>query len=163
LTPNLVRLPSGALVTKVEYYYYDAYPSDNVRMQFWRANSQTSNSALFNHKPPITWSPGYLTGTWIPGGGGLRIANGQGWYYVRFDLASAAGSSHRLWGVRLYWNRQIDVPTNYWAFKAIEALADSGITTGCGGGNFCPDQSVTRAQMAVFLAKALGLHWDYPY
>ena len=36
----------------------------------------------------------------------------------------------------------------------IEALAAEGITAGCGGGQFCPDGPVTRAQMAVFLLKA---------
>jgi uncharacterized repeat protein (TIGR01451 family) len=37
----------------------------------------------------------------------------------------------------------------------IEELAGEGITGGCGGGNYCPDSPVTRAQMAVFLLKAL--------
>jgi hypothetical protein len=36
----------------------------------------------------------------------------------------------------------------------IEELAAEGITAGCGGGNYCPDQSVTRAQMSAFLLKA---------
>ena len=36
-------------------------------------------------------------------------------------------------------------------------LADSGITGGCGGGRFCPDDAVTRSQMASFLVRALGL------
>ena len=36
----------------------------------------------------------------------------------------------------------------------IEQLAAEGITGGCGGGNYCPDNSVTRAQMAAFLLKA---------
>ena len=52
-----------------------------------------------------------------------------------------------------------DVPTSDPAFQFIEALVDSGITAGCGNGNFCPDAPLTRRQMAVFLAKALGLHW----
>jgi len=52
-----------------------------------------------------------------------------------------------------------DVPTDYPYFRAIEALAASGITSGCGGGNFCPGQPVTRGEMAKFLANALGLHW----
>jgi hypothetical protein len=52
-----------------------------------------------------------------------------------------------------------DVPTNHWAFQFVEALAASGITVGCGGGNFCPDDPLNRAQMAVFLSAALGLHW----
>ena len=36
----------------------------------------------------------------------------------------------------------------------IEALADEGITGGCGSGNFCPTNPVRRDQMAPFLLKA---------
>jgi hypothetical protein len=36
----------------------------------------------------------------------------------------------------------------------IEELFNEGITGGCGGGNYCPDNAVTRAQMAVFLLKS---------
>jgi len=39
----------------------------------------------------------------------------------------------------------------------IEDLAARGITGGCGGGNYCPDSAVTRAQMAVFLTKTFNL------
>lgn len=38
-------------------------------------------------------------------------------------------------------------------------LVASGITAGCGNGNFCPDAPLTRRQMAAFFAKALGLYW----
>jgi len=47
-----------------------------------------------------------------------------------------------------------DVVTNYWAAAWIKQLAAEGITGGCGSGNYCPDSTVTRAQMAVFLLKA---------
>ena len=42
---------------------------------------------------------------------------------------------------------------------AIAAIAAAGITRGCdaAGPRFCPDQPVTRAQMASFLARALNL------
>jgi len=50
-----------------------------------------------------------------------------------------------------------DVPLDYWAAKWIEQLAAEGVTSGCGNGNYCPDSSVTRAQMAVFLVKAFNL------
>ncbi len=50
-----------------------------------------------------------------------------------------------------------DVDLSYWAVAWIEQLAAQGITSGCGGGRFCPDQPVTRAQMAVFLVRAFGL------
>ncbi len=48
-----------------------------------------------------------------------------------------------------------DVPPGYWAFSFVEALAASGVTSGCGGGNYCPDNAVTRAQMAVFLERGI--------
>ena len=39
----------------------------------------------------------------------------------------------------------------------INALADAGIATGCGGGRFCPGARVTRAQMASFLVRGFDL------
>ena len=47
-----------------------------------------------------------------------------------------------------------DVPCSNPFAPWIEALAAEGITAGCGGGNYCPDQPVLREQMAVFLLKA---------
>lgn len=47
-----------------------------------------------------------------------------------------------------------DVPASHWAAAWIKQLAVEGITSGCGSGNYCPENSVTRAQMAVFLLKA---------
>lgn len=48
---------------------------------------------------------------------------------------------------------------------AINAVAAAGISLGCGDGRFCPDQPVSRAQMASFLARALdlGLVIDGPF
>ena len=45
-------------------------------------------------------------------------------------------------------------PTPAFAVDWIEQLYAEEITGGCGGGNYCPGNSVTRAQMAVFLLKA---------
>jgi hypothetical protein len=39
----------------------------------------------------------------------------------------------------------------------IERLAAAGITSGCGPQRFCPDDPVTRGQMAAFLSRALAL------
>ena len=40
----------------------------------------------------------------------------------------------------------------------IERMAELGVTQGCGDGtDFCPDDAVTRAQMAVFLTRAFDL------
>src|SRR4029453_8327542 len=42
-----------------------------------------------------------------------------------------------------------DVPLTDFGFQYIEALAATGITGGCGGGNFCPDNPLTRRQAAI--------------
>jgi hypothetical protein len=55
-----------------------------------------------------------------------------------------------------------DVPTNDGAFPFVEALVKAGVTVGCDAGppaRYCPDDPVTRRQMAVFISKALGLDW----
>jgi len=50
-----------------------------------------------------------------------------------------------------------DVPISYWAAAWIKQLAAEGITTGCTATTFCPNQSVTRAEMAKFLVAAFNL------
>ncbi len=102
--------------------------------------------------------------------------DGDGFYHLtatglalRADPIPADSSQMCFFGAGVKWSRTVspapasatfaDVPTGHWAFRFVEALVDSGITAGCGGGNYCPDDPVTRAQMAVYLAAALGLHW----
>jgi hypothetical protein len=50
-----------------------------------------------------------------------------------------------------------DVPVGTFADAWIEQLAADGITAGCGSGNFCPFDPVTRAQMSVFLVRLFEL------
>jgi YDG domain/MBG domain (YGX type)/Bacterial Ig-like domain (group 3)/S-layer homology domain len=59
--------------------------------------------------------------------------------------------------------RFADVSATYWAAAWIEQLATEGVTAGCGGGNYCPDSPVTRAQMAIFLLKSKhGISYSPP-
>jgi len=50
-----------------------------------------------------------------------------------------------------------DLSTDYWAAAWIKQLAAEAITSGCGSGNYCPDNNVTRAEMAVFLVRTFNL------
>ena len=50
-----------------------------------------------------------------------------------------------------------DVPSSHPFRTDISRLAAAGISSGCGGGRYCPDQAVTREQMAAFLVRALDL------
>jgi uncharacterized protein (DUF1800 family) len=48
----------------------------------------------------------------------------------------------------------LDVPQSSPFHAPVETIVRDGITSGCGGGNYCPTSSITRAQMAVFLLRA---------
>jgi len=47
-----------------------------------------------------------------------------------------------------------DAPPGHSYYTDIQVFSEKGITAGCGAGIYCPDNQVTRAQMAVFLLKA---------
>jgi hypothetical protein len=47
----------------------------------------------------------------------------------------------------------LDVPQSYIYHGAIEKVFRAAITSGCGGGNYCATQLVTRDQMAVFILR----------
>jgi hypothetical protein len=90
---------------------------------------------------------------------------------VRFGNGAAIGpgdSSLVVQKARVQWARTVsaapavatfpvDVPTNHPYFRFVEALVTTGITAGTGPGTYSPDAPVTRGEMAVFLAAALGL------
>ena len=53
--------------------------------------------------------------------------------------------------------RFTDVATDHPHSAHIERLAELKVTIGCADGTYCPNDPVTRAQMAVFLTRALKL------
>jgi len=58
-----------------------------------------------------------------------------------------------------------DVPPGYWAEEFIEEIYDEGITSGCSQNPlmYCPEDPVTRAEMAVFLERGInGSDYDPP-
>jgi hypothetical protein len=48
-----------------------------------------------------------------------------------------------------------DVPASHPLFKWIQKMRELGITSGCGTSTYCPEDAVTRGQMAVFIFRAL--------
>jgi hypothetical protein len=69
-----------------------------------------------------------------------------------FIVRAAVGSDTFTYTNNPYFD---DVPQNHPFFKYIQKLRDLGITTGCSAtpALFCPDASVTRLQLAVFLMR----------
>ncbi len=50
-----------------------------------------------------------------------------------------------------------DVTSTYWAFNFVERFSAAGLTSGCNVAplRYCPETTVTNAQMAVFLVRAM--------
>jgi hypothetical protein len=119
----------------------------------------------------ISTAPGCGFDTEDVSGSGYVVDNGPfGNYLVIMLATTATDGSDSFAGVSVEYQLQVspapgsatfpDVPTSDFGFQYVEALVASGITAGCGGGNYCPDNFVTRRQMAIFIAKALGLHFQ---
>ena len=61
-------------------------------------------------------------------------------------------------GGKCRWRDFADVPPTHLFYNEIRNISSQAITLGCGGNNFCPNDSVTREQMAAFIVRALGIH-----
>ncbi len=158
-------LPAGAQITAITVDYYDVHATEDP---YWGILRMTPDHL---GDQGIGWfyyptSAGYFTSTATLGS--PHTVDHANYYAFIIDF-NVASQDIRLRGMRVHYKLQIspapgvatfaDVPVGAFGFQHVEALAASGITGGCGGGNFCPNDPLTRVQMAVFLAKALGLHW----
>ena len=172
-----VSIPTGAVIRFVDLYYYDTDPSNDIGVSLNAYPGSNSPSLSVIGSAVSSGSSGYG-----------YVSSSQFSYRVDNDVAFGSGaqlavviniplgglsSSLQFKAADIWWTRDIspapatatfgDVPTNHPFFRVIEALAASGITQGCGGGNFCPNGAVTRQELAKFLVRALGLYWpDIP-
>ncbi len=177
-----VYLPTGALLANVAAWYYDGDTTGNVEVQFAQyacpGDQGCTETDLVTLTSDTSGAPGYAT---------MSSSGAHGTTWLNFDQSnstiytgriyahfSEASSTLKLGPVLIWYCRQIspapatatfdDVPVGSFGFQQVEALAASGITAGCDSNNFCPNSPVTRVQMAVYLSKALGLHWaDWHY
>ncbi len=171
-----VILPTGARIVFLDLYYYDT----SVSADFIVELRALSGGSAFSG-PPAGSTVASVSST---DSSGYGYAATQLDYRVNNSVNIHSGAqlilrtsfvfpdgSQRFKGVDIWWRRDVspapgtatfpDVPTSDFGFQFVEALAASSITGGCGGGNYCPDDPVTRRQMAIFIAKALGLHWPF--
>ena len=161
-----VPLPTGARITRLEMDVVDNDSSGGVDCSLLRCPIQADSCVVLgNVASGYPATPGAVL---VSLNLNVTVSNSSNMYAGECYF-SGGTSATRLRGLRVFTQLQVspppgtatftDVPTGHWAFQYVEALAASGITAGCGGSSFCPDAAVSRAQLAVFLAKALGLHW----
>lgn len=162
-----VVLPAGAYLHGFRIFYND---SSSLDLAAWFTRYYGDASPNFQDIVSFfsTGTPGY-TSDYVTVGKTITYRDSSNNEQNFNFIVSLLDTNMSFRGVRFVYYLQVspapasatfaDVPSSHWAFQYVEALAASGITGGCGGGNFCPNSPLTRAQMAVFLAKALGLHW----
>ncbi|HEY7112846.1 MAG TPA: S-layer homology domain-containing protein [Thermoanaerobaculia bacterium] len=167
----VARVPSGALLTYLELDFYDdnAGLGEDVVLALYDCSFHGGDCHLLQAVSSADApSPGARFAFEDLTPQGITIDN-DARELVLEATTNAGDASTVLNGAYIGYKLQIspapaaatfaDVPKSHVYFRAIEALAASGITGGCGNGNFCPAQNVTRGEMAVFLARALGLHF----
>jgi hypothetical protein len=163
------HLPSGALITYFELDSCDSDATYDVSADLYSCDdlgnctSVQTLSSNNNGTLPCGFTAADVSGA------NLQVDNYRNQVTVRVNTGSGTEST-RFAGVILAYVLQVssppefpdftDVPASHPFYKYIEALYNSGITVGCGGGNFCPDNPLTRGEMAVFMAKALGLQFQ---
>jgi hypothetical protein len=166
-----VRLPAGAEVTRLQVSACDGSPTDQLGFFLGRVNEPPDTGAepvTLNGTTGAAATPGcgfFEVGV-DPAVAPLIIDNVNNTYVVVLSNDSATTFS----AARVFYRLRVspapstatfgDVPPTHPFFRFIEALVASGITAGCSAAPplYCPDDLLTRGQMAVFLSKALGLH-----
>jgi hypothetical protein len=163
----------GVSITHLTCVFNDAHATDNVGFTWYRYTtnlSTGSTTAVTLDSFVTTGTPGVgfnfldpADQTMTTTDGAFALIN----HYIAVDITANVSFA----GCWAFWHRQVspppgvatfnDVPTGSPLFPFVEALVDSGITSGCGGGSYCPNSPLTRGQMAVFLSQGLGLHFPY--
>jgi hypothetical protein len=162
-----LHLPEGAVVSVIELAACDTNAGFDLSANF-RAALKTGADASAPGSASTSGSAGCQVVSSAPFTP-WTVNNDTTYYAVQVTFGLETDASLVLNSVRVGYKLQIspdpagatfaDVPHGHPFHRFVEALYASGITGGCGGGNYCPDAPVTRGQMAVFLAGALGLHW----
>jgi S-layer family protein len=115
-----------------------------------------------------------LTSTWtISGQQRTQRLNGPavfwvptalGQYQVSFSVRNLQGSATRTGQVDVILSRFADISPRHPSWDAIEIVAAQGLLDGCPGASsiFCPDLTVSRAEAAVLLSRALSRGFPPP-
>jgi hypothetical protein len=163
-----VNLPTGARIDQVAFEVFQNDPGSTMAGgMFVCDDSPAGGACALAGVSGVGGTPGWTY--FLVGGLDITIDNFNNSYYVEINAGDSLTNAQQFRRAVVYYRLQVspapvtasfgDVPTGHPFFQFVEALKASGITGGCGSGNYCPDNPVTRGQMAVFLSKALGLYW----
>jgi S-layer homology domain len=168
-----VDLPNGAIIDRVEFHACDTTATG--RFVFGLARFTLPGQGGANVTPTgstgLPETPGCAVFSLLPSAPPVVVNSATETYAFFFTFQGDFSTAIKAGSMRVVYRLQVspipltetfsDVPVGHPQHRFVEALAAAGITGGCGGGLYCPDASLTRGQMAVFLAVALGLHFPY--
>ncbi len=164
-------LPQGAFLSGIRLYWNDTDAANDVSLWLCEQHQTVPPTNDCTNLVNSSGSAGYGNdfGSWGATIDYRQSSDTLDTIYVVYVGLEAGTTATQFAGVRAFWFRQVspapavasftDVPTSHAFFQYIEALKASGITAGCTATTYCPDATLTRGQMAVFLSRALGLHW----
>jgi len=169
IEPNPNGAPRAATITLASVPYTINQPAAGCQASLTGPNQTVAAAAAVNQlnitvNSGCQWTasvaPAWVT---LPG---LSVGSGSG--SLAFSVGTNQDTSPRTGSVVVggQWFPLIqrnlapveqftDVPASYPFFDAISLLKLNKITSGCGGGQYCPDAPMTRAEMAAFLVRAL--------
>jgi hypothetical protein len=115
----------------VEFTGYASYTPATWEWEFGDGNTSTAQNPTHVYEQPGTYT---VSLTVADGGGRSDTESQAGYIVVTFP----------------------DAGLEHWACSEILACVDAGIVSGYGDGNYHPDGTVDRGQMAVYVARALA-------
>jgi hypothetical protein len=162
-----LRVPNGAQITKVEITGCDVDAVGTMEGSIVECPLTGANCIVSAMAVSTAGQPGCATFTHtLPE---PRTVDHSATSYSVIVHLPTLGPSLSFRRMAVYYKLQVspapatarftDVPVGHPLHRFVEALAAAGITGGCGADLYCPEATLTRGQMAVFLATALGLHW----
>lgn len=165
-----VHLPAGASLQEIELQGCDTSTTSEVQVMLGRATDDGYSVAIGQLNTGVAAALGCSWWSQSLAFPYYTVNNYNDTYFLQVNTLAGDASTSFV-SARVYYRLQVspapasatfgDVPTTSAYFKYVEALAAAGVVGGCGGGNYCPGTPVTRGQMAVFLASALGMHWAH--
>jgi hypothetical protein len=161
-------LPAGAAIQRIELEACDSSPVAEVFAALYRITGpDASVSLLADVTTGVAGTPGcnYFSVDLAS----VETVDNRNFSYLVQVIPTSTFNTTRFQAVRVYYRLQVspppgsatfnDVPMSSPWFPYVEALTSAGVTGGCAPNLYCPNDPITRGQMAVFLAKALGLQF----
>ncbi len=151
---NEAQFCPGGLATRAEMAAFV------IRARYGDTFTLVSETPYFTDVPAEHWAFRFIQKMFEDG---LTVGFGDGTFRPENQLTraeTAAFITRSLFGETFPFTSTphfSDVSDSHWAFAYVQKMADEGIANGYGDGTFRPENDITRAEIAAFIVRGLGL------